>query len=237
MARPKNMGSLPNLNEISLSDYSTAYFNICANLINDNCIEPKIDEQSLNMHTTKSIYMCLNSTQCPPQVEINFERNWDQIWSNLNHPIISCDARNIMFLILHNIYPNKQRLNRMNRLHPIGLCNMCNFVTEDNIHLFTTCPRFIPCFEYVKSIFVANNVFSILYMFKTHQYDQRLVNDKLLHLSEKTHSNESQKIYLSCMSLYCLHVYNCNRNEIPASIKSLRSFLLENSPFKMILSE
>ena len=163
------MGSLPNLNEISLSDYSTAYFNICANLINDNCIEPKIDEQSLNMHTTKSIYMCLNSTPCPPKVEINFERNWDQIWSNLNHPIISCDARNIMFLILHNIYPNKQRLNRMNRLHPIGLCNMCNFVTEDNIHLFTTCPRFIPCFEYVKSIHVANNVFSILYMFKMHQ--------------------------------------------------------------------
>ena len=142
-----------------------------------------------------------------------------------------------MFLILHNIYPNKQRLSRMNGLHPTGFCNICQYVTEDNIHLFTTCPRFLHCFEYVKSIFVANNVFGIMHMFKIHQYDQRLVHDKLLHLGEKTLNNVSRKIYLSCMSLYCLYIYNCIRNETHANIQSLKSFVLENSPLNMILPE
>ena len=113
-----------------------------------------------------------------------------------NHVAISCDAQNVMFLIVHNIFPNKQRLNRLNSLHPSGFCNICKYVTEDNIHLFTTCPKVAHCFEYIKSIFIVNNVLSILYLFKIHQYKQRIVHDRLLHLAEKTHNNTAQKIYL-----------------------------------------
>ena len=38
---------------------------------------------------------------------------------------------------------------------------MCEYVTEDNIHLFTTCPKIARCFEYIKSIFIVNNVFML----------------------------------------------------------------------------
>ena len=227
----------PNLNENSPCHVSTPYFDNCASLILDECIEPEINDLNLHVHTTKSIYLCLNSTPCPPKVENNFERNWDQIWSNLNHAAISCDARNVMFLIVHNIFPNKQRLNRLNGLHPSGFCNICEYVTEDNIHLFTTCPKIARCFEYIKSIFIVNNVFSILYLFKIHQYEQRIVHDRLLHLAEKTHNNTARKIYLSCLSLYCLYVYNCIRSESPPSIRNLKSFLLEKSSFKLKLPD
>ena len=71
--------------------------------------------------------------------ELGFELPWNDIWARLNRTVINSQVRDIMFLVIHNILPTRDRLYRLNQCRD-DQCEQGDGV-EDVEHLFTSCVR------------------------------------------------------------------------------------------------
>ena len=217
------------------SEIVTPYFSECVAVLQDSSLEPNLCARNAKSFTAKSIYKCLSSTPPPPKVENNYARDWQVVWANLDLPVISNEAKDIAFLVLHNIYPNKQRLNRIKNVHPTGFCNICPLETEDNIHLFANCPNVADCFNFAKQILVANKVLGVLEAFHPHPYNQRTLDDKILHMEIHSDNRNSRNVYANVISLYLLYVHCCKKSNRTISARQFRPYLEENSPGRVNL--
>ena len=59
------------------------------------------------------------------------------MWMRLQNPVLDMYSRDIMFLIIHNIVANKERVHRF-RMTASPNCTNCN-VVQDNVHMFCEC--------------------------------------------------------------------------------------------------
>ena len=78
--------------------------------------------EDLDCVTSKTVYAELTSTLPPPKIETKLPldptiegANWDDIWTRLCHPVMEVDAKNVMFKIVNDILPTKQRLFRLGK--------------------------------------------------------------------------------------------------------------------------
>ena len=76
---------------------------------------------------------------------------WDLVWSRLKRSVLSSEERDVMLTVIHDIYPFKDRLFRMNQ-HPTGFCSCCRGVIESSLHLFKDCSRSRPSWVYIKTL-------------------------------------------------------------------------------------
>ena len=56
--------------------------------------------------TTKSIYLGYTSTFPPPKVVFKIDVDWALVWKRVSSPVLEPGAREILFMIVHNIVPN-----------------------------------------------------------------------------------------------------------------------------------
>ena len=99
-----------------------------------------IDVEHLNSVPAKQIYEDFTSTFPPPKITTKYaELPWDDIWSRLNHPVLTSPVRDIMFLLIHNCLPTRDRLLRLNMTDD-AMCPRQDGI-EDIEHLFTGCVR------------------------------------------------------------------------------------------------
>ena len=98
----------------------------------------KVDK--LNSIPAKQIYQEFTSSFPPPKVIYKYANlPWTDIWKRLNHPVLTSKTRDIMFLVIHNILPTRERLHRLNMCEN-SICKKGDGV-EDVEHLFTGCVR------------------------------------------------------------------------------------------------
>ena len=98
----------------------------------------KVDE--LESVKAKTLYSEFTSTLPPPKCVYKVDNMpWEVVWERLENPVMVPLAKELMFMISHNIIPNRQRLFRMNKVRdPRCLVDM---EEEDNLHMFTGCRR------------------------------------------------------------------------------------------------
>ena len=117
-----------------------AYFQHLQRLFLEAHANEIINVASLNSVPAKQIYEDFTSSFPPPKVIFKYDNlPWNEIWDRLNRPVINSHVRDIMFLVIHNILPTRDRLKRLNQCRS-DQCEQGDGV-EDVEHLFTGCVR------------------------------------------------------------------------------------------------
>ena len=140
---------LPDLYRGLNAEILSPYFKHVICLLKEGFNLDLISPEELGDVTTKSLYWGFMSTPPPPRIVTRFPTlPWPLIYQRLSSPVLSPAARDLLFTIINNIYPNGQRLNRLNQAS--GNCRHCR-VEEDNTHLFMECQYSLPVWNWVRS--------------------------------------------------------------------------------------
>ena len=187
------------------------YFNHISNIVKEAVQNELVNPEFLNEAKTAGLYKNLICTPPPPKVQYKRNLNWEIVWTRLESPVLSKLGQDLMFSIIHDIYPSKDRLFRLNQ-HPTGNCQMCRGTTETTEHLFTSCIRSRPTWIYIKILLdsVCNTT--------------NLVNDQdifMLALQNIT----SENAYIFIVSNYCLFIHSYLKNDETITISELKVFL------------
>ena len=104
-------------------------------------------KNNLSTVTTKSIYRSkLENITTPPKVEkkfpsVNFK---ELVYPRLTNPVLEAKQKDILFSLVHGIYPNRARLSMQGRAND-NLCPHLAYkmegLTQDIEHIFCTCYR------------------------------------------------------------------------------------------------
>ena len=78
----------------------------------------------LGQVTAKVLYQGLTSTFPPPKVVLKFDVDWNQVWQRLQIPVLDTLGKEVLFLVIHNIVANKDRMFRCN-MSPTSNCQAC----------------------------------------------------------------------------------------------------------------
>ena len=113
------------------------YFQHMKALLTGAVILGDIDVKKLKLVTAKSLYMGYSSTFPPPKVVFKWDVVWEQVWTRLQNPVLDMMGREILFMIIHNIVANKDRVFKFNMTASPN-CAVCG-VLQDNVHLFCEC--------------------------------------------------------------------------------------------------
>ena len=81
----------------------------------------------------------MTTTLPPPKVVYKYDLPWDQVWTNINHPVLEVKQRELLFMLVHNILPTRERLFRLNQA--INENCMYGDGKEDIENLFCKCQR------------------------------------------------------------------------------------------------
>ena len=68
---------------------------------------------NLERVTAKELYVGYTSTFPPPKVVYKYDVDWGLVWSRLNSPVLEAGGREALFLVLHNIVPNREMVWRV----------------------------------------------------------------------------------------------------------------------------
>ena len=96
-----------------------------------------IEKDKLHLVTAKKLYSKFTSTLPPPKITIKYNVDWGLVWERLQNPVLGPLGREILFLIIHNIVTNGQRVYYFNMAVSPN-CLTCQ-VVQDNVHLFCEC--------------------------------------------------------------------------------------------------
>ena len=71
-----------------------------------------IQPGKLKLVNAKNLYMGFTSTFPPPKITFKYDIDWNPVWMRLQNPVLDMYSRDIMFMIIHNIVANKERVHR-----------------------------------------------------------------------------------------------------------------------------
>ena len=110
------------------------YFQHMKSVLTGAVILGDIDVKKLKVVTAKSLYLSFTSTVPPPKVVYKYNVDWDQVWARLQNPVLDIMGREILFLIVHNIVANKERVFKFHMTASPN-CTLCG-VVQDNVYLY-----------------------------------------------------------------------------------------------------
>ena len=98
-----------------------------------------VDPERLDQVKVKELYKGFTDTFPPPKAVYKHDVPWEKVWERINHPVLEVKQREMMFLVVHNILPTRERLLRLNQVDS-DQCEERDGM-EDVVHLFCTCRR------------------------------------------------------------------------------------------------
>ena len=113
------------------------YFQHMKALLSGAVILGDIDVVKLKLVTAKSLYLGFTSTFPPPKIVYKYDVDWSCVWSRQQNSVLDIMGKEILFLIVHNIIANKDRVFKFNMTASPN-CTLCG-VVQDNVHLFCEC--------------------------------------------------------------------------------------------------
>jgi hypothetical protein len=111
--------------------------------LQEGLIREEYDPAALELVTSKIIYNSrAEDVIPPPKIEgkypnVNFPV---LVYPRLNHGILEAEPRDVLYSMIHNLHPTKQRLFKQNRVQdPFCHLPQCQGRVQDLEHLFTSC--------------------------------------------------------------------------------------------------
>ena len=95
----------------------------------------------------KNIYQAFTSTLPSPKIQFKLDLPWEQVYSRIWNKVLSMEQQDLLFTLINNIYPTKERLFRLNQ-HRTGNCASCE-VLDTNLHSFLHCQDVQPLWNYL----------------------------------------------------------------------------------------
>merc|ERR1711954_37592 len=89
------------------------YFDHVAELVAEMMISDKVSARTMKTLTNKIVYMEMTSPFPPPKVVFESNRDYSVAWRRLHNPVVDSMAKDVLFLLLHNKLPVKERLFRI----------------------------------------------------------------------------------------------------------------------------
>ena len=115
------------------------YFSHVAELIADMMISDTLTPGSLNSITNRIVYAEMTSSLPPPKVVRESNLDYSLTWSRLHSSVVDARARDVMYLMIHNKLPVKERLFRI-RIKNDPYCMACaGAEIADVEHYFAKC--------------------------------------------------------------------------------------------------
>ena len=88
--------------------------------------------------TAKELYQSSTTSFPPPKVVFKYDVDWSLVWKRLAYHVLEPVGREVLFSVIHNILPNRERLfSKMNLVNSPN-CLVCG-LSESNTHIFTEC--------------------------------------------------------------------------------------------------
>ena len=92
----------------------------------------------------------MTSSFPPPTVVMESGRDYGKVWTRLNSSVVEFRARDIMFLLLHNKLPVRERLFRI-RLRSDPYCEYCSAAEISDVeHFFCLCVKSLRIWSWLK---------------------------------------------------------------------------------------
>ena len=132
-------GYIPDLRPGPHSERVPPFYHHFRKLLEDAFIEELVNPEELEKVKVKNLYMEMTDTLPPPKVVYKYNLPWEDVWRRMNHPVLDVEMKELMFLLVNNVLPTKERLLRMG-MRQDALCEEGDGV-EDREHLFCTCRR------------------------------------------------------------------------------------------------
>ena len=132
-------GYIPDLRPGPHSERVPPYYQHFRKLLEYAIIEELVNPEELEKVKVKELYKGMTETLPPPKVVYKYNLPWDDVWRRINHPVLDVERKELMFLLVNNVLPTRERLLRMG-MRQDALCEEGDGV-EDREHLFCTCRR------------------------------------------------------------------------------------------------
>ena len=123
------------------ADDVPVYFDFLANLVVEAMAADLVTTENWKTVTNRVIYLEHAEAFPVPKVEIEAGVSYKAVWQRLSSPVLTAPARDVLFLLLHNKLPVKERMFRIG-LAVDPYCDFCpGAVICDVVHYFCTCLR------------------------------------------------------------------------------------------------
>jgi hypothetical protein len=127
----------PDMSSGPHAELISPYFQHMKALLCGGCLLGDVQPRNLKKITAKQLYISFTTSFPPPKVIFKFEADWDQVWVRLQSPVLGLMGRELLFMVIHNIMNNKDRMHKFNMAASPN-CSSCK-VPQDNVHLFCEC--------------------------------------------------------------------------------------------------
>ena len=101
--------------------------------------------------TNKSVYAEMTSSFPPPKVVMENDRDYSTAWRRLHSTVVDCKAKDVLFLLLHNKLPVRERLFRIGLRHDPYCLKCAGAVVNDIVHFFCLCEAVYNTWAWVKT--------------------------------------------------------------------------------------
>ena len=126
------------------------YFDHLGEILVKSIGQDLLSATSLGSITNKAIYQGITSFP-QPKVERESVVNYKQVWKRLHNPIVTPQARDVQFLLIHNKLPVPDRLFRIG-LNIDPYCSFCRGgVFGDVEHFFCSCSRVEQVWSWIRA--------------------------------------------------------------------------------------
>merc|ERR1712002_762406 len=130
----------PNINHGQLRATETPeYFAHIAELVTEMMISDRVTAETIKTMTNKTVYAEMTSSFPPPKVVMESDRDYSIAWRRLHSPVVDSKAKDVMFLLLHNKLPVKERLFRIRLKHDPYCLKCASAEISDVTHFFCRC--------------------------------------------------------------------------------------------------
>ena len=142
---------------MALGEHGSAsqFFDDLATLVTDARIGNVMMLSDWKRLTNKAIYLKFIVTFPSPRVELNAGYSFSRVWWRLNSPVLNTSCKGVLYLLIHNKLPVKERLFRL-RMAPDPYCEDCydyvGAVTGDIAHCFAACRKVASIWSKVRRI-------------------------------------------------------------------------------------
>ena len=127
------------------------YFGYIADLLAEMMINEKVSAGTMKSLTNKKVYAEITSSFPPPKVVRESNRDYSSAWKRLHSPVVDVRARDVLFLLLHNKLPVKERLFRIGLKHDPYCLKCAGAEVNDIVHFFCTCEAVCNTWAWLKS--------------------------------------------------------------------------------------
>ena len=172
----------PEMGQGPHAELMSPYFQHMRSLLTGGIILGDIDVSKLKLVTAKYLYKQFTYTFPPPKVVFKNDADWELVWSRLQNPVLDSMGKEVLFLIIHNIVANKERVYKFNMTASPN-CSTCG-VVQNNVHLFCECTNVREAWFWLRQRFLdflpqnggqISNFEFLNLMFASSQFDDEIV--------------------------------------------------------------